>query len=106
VRGAVLTGPDGKPLATTAGNEAQAFGVLRDPSVDTGDGSVTGSVARAGSFRGQALIVGVGTNVATLTTQLRLLGIFVEGPIVAPVAAVMPTETETSAPAEELAPAA
>ena len=37
---------------------------------------MTGSVARAGSFRGQALIVGVGTNVATLTTQLRLLGIF------------------------------
>jgi hypothetical protein len=99
VRGAVLsTGPDGKLLATTAGNEAQTFGVLLEPSVDTaqhfGDGSVTGSIARAGSFRGQALIVGVGTKVATLTAQLRLLGIFVEGPIVAPVAAVMPTKTE------------
>lgn len=74
VPGAVLsTSPDGKLLATTAGNEAQAFGVLLDPSADTaqhfGDGSVTGSVARAGSFRGQALIVGAGTNIATLTTQ-------------------------------------
>jgi hypothetical protein len=108
LRGTVLSagsGADaGKLVKTTAGNEAQAFGVLLEPSVDTaqhfGDGSVTGSIARAGSFRGQALIVGVGTNVATLTAQLRLLGIFVEGAIVAPVAATL--ETEAPAPAEEL----
>jgi hypothetical protein len=106
-RGTVLSsgsGADaGKLISTTAGNEAQAFGVLLDANVDTaqhfGDGSVTGSIARAGSFRGRALIVGVGTNAATLTTQLRLLGIFVEGVIVAPVAATL--ETEAPAPAEE-----
>ena len=62
-RGAVLSlGGAGKLDATTAGNEAQAFGVLLDASVDTGakfsDGSVTGSIAKAGSFRGPALNVG------------------------------------------------
>ena len=45
-------------------------------------GTVTGSVARAGSFRGPALIVGAGTDEALLAKQLRQVGIFVEGPIV------------------------
>jgi hypothetical protein len=49
------------------------------------EGAVTASVARAGSFRGPALIVGAGTDEAALAKQLRLLGIFVEGGI-APVA--------------------
>ena len=61
------------------------------------DGSLTASVARAGSFRGAALKVAVGTNAATLTAQLRLIGIFTEGPIVAPAAAAMPTEEPAQA---------
>jgi hypothetical protein len=80
----------GKLDATTAGNEAQAFGVLLDASVDTAQafsgGAVTGSVARAGSFKGQALIVGVGTNAVTLADALRKNGIFLEGPITVPAA--------------------
>jgi hypothetical protein len=81
----------GKLTLTTAGSEATAFGVLLDPSVDTAaefsNGMVTGSVARSGSFKGQALIVGVGTNVATLSDALRKNDIFVEGPITVPTAA-------------------
>jgi hypothetical protein len=54
----------GKLELTVAANQATAYGVLLDPSVDTAakfsDNSVTGSVARAGSFRGPALIVGAG----------------------------------------------
>ena len=46
--------------------EATAYGILLDASVDTtaadSTGTVTGSVARAGSFRGEALIVGAGTD--------------------------------------------
>ena len=57
--------------------------MLLDPSVDTSipfsGGQVTGSVARAGSFKGPALIVPTGINAATLTTRLRELGIFIEG---------------------------
>jgi hypothetical protein len=91
-RGTVLSsgsGADaGKLVASTAGNEAAAFGVLLDAAIDTAvkyaDNSVTGSVAKAGSFRGAALIVGVGTNVATLTDALRKNGIYIEGVIVAP----------------------
>ena len=52
--------------------EATAYGILLDASVDTAvpnsTGTVTGSVARAGSFRGAALIVGAGTDEA-LTRQ-------------------------------------
>jgi hypothetical protein len=72
---------------------------------------VTGSIARSGSFRGAALIVGVGTNVATLTDALRKNDIFVEGPIVAPVAAMAgetspedssePNPSETTGPTTE-----
>jgi hypothetical protein len=69
LRGSVLSAvaaDGGKLTLTTAGSEATAYGILLDESVDTGvaysDGSVTCSVARAGSFRAAALIVGVGTN--------------------------------------------
>jgi hypothetical protein len=48
------------------------------------DSSVTGSVARAGSFRGQALIVRGGTDPVALAEKLRDLGIFVESPISVP----------------------
>jgi hypothetical protein len=64
------------------------FGVLLDPVVDTSaaysDGTVTGSVARAGTFRGEALIVTAGINAVTLTDALRDSGIFTEGPITLP----------------------
>ena len=92
LRGSVLSAvvADGGKLSLTAGgSEATAYGILLDKSVDTAaaysGGSVTGSVARAGSFRGPALIVGAGTDEAALAKQLRLIGIFVEGAI-APVA--------------------
>jgi hypothetical protein len=93
-RGSVLSAvaaDGGKLTLTTAGSEGTAFGVLLDPSIDTteafSNGQVTGSVARSGSFKGQALIVGVGTNVTTLADALRKNDIFVEGPITVPVAA-------------------
>ena len=94
LRGSVLcagTGPTaGKLVQTAAGNEAAAFGILLDPAVDTevpfSDGTVTGSVARAGTFRGPALIVNTGVNAATLTDALRKNGIFIEGPITVPAA--------------------
>ena len=62
---------------------------------------MTGSIARAGSFKGPKLSVGVGTNVSTLTDALRKNGIYVEVAIVAPLAAAMPSEAETPAPAED-----
>ena len=91
-RGTVLaagSGADaGKLVLLAAGTEASAYGVLLDGAVDTSlgfsDGSVTGSIARAGSFRGAALLVPAGINAATLTTRLRELGIFTEGPITVP----------------------
>jgi hypothetical protein len=93
VRGSVLSAvaaDAGKLTLTTAGSEATAFGILLDPEIDTAqaysDGSVTCSVARAGSFRGTALIVGVGTNAVTLTERLRDIGIFVYGAITVPTA--------------------
>ena len=87
-RGTVLSLVAGKLEATVAANQATAFGVLLDPSVDTAvkfsDNSVTGSVARSGSFRGQALIVGAGTDAVALVDRLRDIGIFTEGPITVP----------------------
>lgn len=110
-RGSVLSAVAtdvGKLTLTTAGSEATAFGVLLDPAIDTADkfsnNLVTGSVARSGSFKGQALIVGVGTNVATLSDALRKNDIFVEGPITVPVAAGTEA-SEAPAAAEEPAPA-
>jgi hypothetical protein len=92
LRGSVLSAvaADNGKLSLTAGTaEASAYGILLDKSVDTGVanslGNVTASVARAGSFRGPALIVGAGTDEALLAKQLRQIGIFVEGAI-APVA--------------------
>ena len=69
-RGTVLasgTGGDiGKLVPLTASTEAAAYGVLLDAAVDTGqafsNGSVTGSIARAGSFRGAALVVANGVD--------------------------------------------
>ena len=59
-RGTILasgTGADiGKLVLLSATMEAQAYGVPLDPSIDTSaafsDGSVTGSIAKAGSFKG------------------------------------------------------
>jgi hypothetical protein len=91
-RGSVLSAvvaDAGALTLTVATSEPQAYGILLDSQIDTAvlnsDGTVTGSVARAGSFRGAALIVGAGCDEAALEKQLRLLGIFCEGPI-APVA--------------------
>ena len=90
-RGSVLSAvaaDGGKLTKTTAGSEATAFGILLDEQIDTAapysDGSVTCSVARAGSFRGPALIVGSGTNGVTLADRLRDIGIYVHGPITVP----------------------
>ena len=53
-------------------------------------------MAKAGSLKGQALIVGVGTNVNTLSDALRKNGIYVEGPIRVPVAAAPEGEPEAA----------
>jgi hypothetical protein len=64
--------------------------------IDTGvaysDGSVTGSVAKAGSFRGPALIVPTGVDAGLISVALRGRGIFVEGPIPVPAAAAAALE--------------
>ena len=93
-RGTILAtgtaGDVGKLVKLTAGTEAQAYGVLLDPAIDTsaafGDGSVTGSVAKAGSFRGPALIVPAGIDAGLVSVALRGRGIFVEGAIPVPAA--------------------
>jgi hypothetical protein len=92
VRGTILatgSGADiGKLVKLTATAEAQAYGVLLDPAIDTsvafGDGSVTGSVAKAGTFKGSALIVPPGIDSGLVAVALRGRGIFVEGPIPVP----------------------
>ena len=91
-RGTVLasgSGADaGKLVPLTATTEASAYGVLLDPSIDTSaafsDGSVTGSIARAGSFKGSALIVPPGVDAGLIAVALRGRGIFVEGSIPVP----------------------
>ena len=103
-RGTILatgSGADiGKLVLLTAGTEAQSYGVLLDPAIDTAapftDGSVTGSIAKAGSFRGPALIVPAGVDAGLISVALRGRGIFVEGPITVPVAAAA---QESEAPA-------
>ena len=101
-RGSVLSLVAGKLELVAAANQATVYGVLLEASVDTAkkfsDNSVTGSVARAGSFRGGALIVAAGTNAATLKAALRGLGIFVEGPITVPGAAAAAEEQPTATP--------
>jgi hypothetical protein len=91
VRGSVLSAvvaDAGKLTLTAAGSEDLAYGVLLDPQIDTtasfSDGSVTASIARAGSFRGQALIIAAGTDAAKVTVRLRDVGIYTEGPILVP----------------------
>jgi hypothetical protein len=88
IRGSVLALVAGKLELVTATNQATAYGVLLDPTIDTGvafgDGSVTGSVARAGSFRGGALIVSAGTDPIALVADLRDRGIYTEGSIPVP----------------------
>jgi hypothetical protein len=100
-RGSVLALVSGKLELVTATNQATVYGVLLDPSIDTAakfsDDSVTGSVARSGSFRGPALIVSVGVDPVALAADLRDRGIYTEGPI--PVPAALAAEPE-GAPAE------
>jgi hypothetical protein len=84
---------------------------LLDPSIDTAaaeafsNGQLTGSIARSGSFKGQALIVGVGTNVTTLSDALRKNGMYIEGPITVPVAVAVesnePNPAQTTGPTTE-----
>jgi hypothetical protein len=91
-RGTILatgSGADiGKLVKLTAGTEAQSYGILLDPAIDTavafGDGSVTGSIAKAGSFKGSALLVPAGVDAGLISVALRGRGIFVEGPIPVP----------------------
>jgi hypothetical protein len=108
-RGTILAtgtaGDVGKLVLLTAGTEAQSYGVLLDPAIDTAapfsDGSVTGSIAKAGSFRGPALIVPTGIDAGLVSVALRGRGIFVEGPItVPPAAAVTEESTVQSEPAQ------
>jgi hypothetical protein len=78
----------GKLVLLTTGTESAAYGILLDPAIDTAaaysDGSVTGSIAKAGSFRGPALIVPAGVDAGLIAGALRGKGIFVEGPITVP----------------------
>jgi Bacteriophage lambda head decoration protein D len=97
LRGTVLAtgtaGDIGKLVLLAAGTEAQSYGVLLDPAIDTGaafsDGSVTGSIAKSGTFKGSALIVPAGVDAGLIAVALRGRGIFVEGPITVPAAAAV-----------------
>jgi hypothetical protein len=108
-RGSVLAtgtaGDVGKLVKLTAGTEAQSYGVLLDEQIDTGaaysDGSVTGSIAKAGSFRGPALIVPTGVDAGLIAVALRGRGIYVEGPISVPPAAAVLEGQEQSETEEE-----
>ena len=105
-RGTVLatgSGADiGKLVKLSATTEVNAYRVLLDELIDTSvaysDGSVTGSIAKAGSFRGAALIVPAGVDAGLIAVALRGRGIFVEGSISVPAAAAV-LERE-SAPTE------
>ena len=110
LRGTILAsgagGDIGKLVPLTAGTEAQAYGVLLDTAIDTAapftGGSVTGSIAKAGSFKGSALIVPTGIDAGLVSVALRGRGIFIEGPLVVPPAAAAALEAEAGpAPAAE-----
>ena len=92
--GTVLSaGSYGKLVLATAGNENQAYGVLLetvDTSVKNPDGTVTASVDRKGSFKAEALTVGVGTDLSKLVPAFRQMDCFLEGLIVVPIAAQAP----------------
>jgi Bacteriophage lambda head decoration protein D len=104
-RGTILalgSGADvGKLVPLTATTEVNAYGVLLDPSIDTAaafsNGIVTGSIAKAGSFKGSALIVPTGVDAGLIAVALRGRGIFVEGNILVPAAQM---EAEEPAPAQ------
>ena len=112
-RGTILaagSGADiGKLVPLSATTEVNAYGVLLDPSIDTtvaySDGSVTGSIAKAGSFKGSALIVPAGVDAGLIAVALRGRGIFVEGPITVPTAMAILSEelagAETKGPTTE-----
>ena len=65
---------------------------MLDAVADASAAAATCSVAKAGSFRGPALIVGSGTDEAALVKRLREIGIFVEGVI--PAVTLMAAEAE------------
>jgi hypothetical protein len=102
-RGTVLAtgtaGDIGKLVLLTAGTEAQAYGVLLDPSVDTAaafsDGTVTGSIAKSGTFKGSALLVPAGVDAGLISVALRGRGIFVEGAIVSGATTMQAEEPES-----------
>ena len=104
-RGTILAsgagGDIGKLVLLTAGTEASAYGVLLDPAIDTAaafsDGIVTGSIAKAGRFKGAALIVPAGVDAGLIAVALRGRGIFVEGSIPVPAATVLSKEEPVSA---------
>jgi hypothetical protein len=91
-RGTILaagSGADaGKLVLLTIGTEAAAYGVLLNESIDTSaafsNGSVTGSIARSGTFRAAALIIPTGVNAGLVSDTLREKGVFIEGVLVAP----------------------
>jgi hypothetical protein len=109
-RGTILAsgtaGDIGKLVTLSAGTEAQSYGVLLDAAVDTdaaySNGSVTGSIAKAGSFKGSALIVPAGIDAGLVAVALRGRGIFIEGDLVVPAAAA---REASEARSEERAPA-
>ena len=110
LRGTILAtgtaGDIGKLVKLTAGTEASSYGILLDPSVDTsiafGDGSVTGSIAKSGTFKGSALLVPTGVDAGLIAVALRGRGIFVEGPITVPAAlAARESEAEKAEEKEE-----
>jgi hypothetical protein len=108
-RGTILatgSGADvGKLVKLSATTEVNAYGVLLDELIDTtvtySDGSVTGSVAKAGSSRGPALIVPTGVDAGLIAVALRGRGIFVEGPITVPPAAGFESERREPESEEE-----
>ena len=97
-RGSVLALVAGKCELVSATNQARVFGVLLDEVVDTSaaysGGSVTGSIARAGSFRAAALMVSPGTDPVALQSALRDIGIYLHGVLTVPAAAEAPAETQ------------
>ena len=112
-RGTILAsgtaGDIGKLVLLSAATEANAYGVLLDPSIYTGaafsDGTVTGSVAKSGTFKGSALIVPTGVDAGLIAVALRGRGIFIEGSIPVPAAMVLseeePVSAETKGPTTE-----
>jgi hypothetical protein len=74
----VLAADIGKLVLLSPTTEANAYGILLDPAIDTAaaysDGSVTGSIAKAGSFKGSALIVPTGVDAGLISVSPRVAG--------------------------------